>query len=63
MTTHLSLSSIPITAGLLPRCGHPIWGRAGGLTCVREPDHSPGHVYVDSTGSAADDRHCDAGHG
>lgn len=36
-----------------------------GLTCVRLTPHDPHHgcVYESASGSAADDRHVDRGHG
>lgn len=44
-------------------CDHPIWGQPGGLTCIRQRGHEPGHVYQDRHGSDVDDRHTDGGHG
>jgi hypothetical protein len=44
-------------------CQHHLWGEPHGLTCTRPVGHRGGHVYLDQTGSAVDDRHADGGHG
>lgn len=35
----------------------------GDLVCTRTDPHVTGHTYESATGSAADDRHDDQGHG